>query len=100
MGEQRNLPAFFSLFAWIQDIFVCREGCHACECTAQSCAWGEARGGEKRRDRREGWGAVCGERASYPLEALNDASLDPETNLQLNANRECPFQPERSANML
>lgn len=45
-------------------------------------------------------GGQCVERASYPLEALNDASLDPETNLQLNANGECAFQPEISANML
>lgn len=56
MGEQRRLPAFFfSLFAWIQDIFVCREGCRARECTAQSCAGGEIKGGEKRLKEGRGW---------------------------------------------
>lgn len=103
MGEQRRLPAFFSLFAWFQDIFVCREGCHAFECTAQSCTSGEIRGGEKRRERREGRGrreGGCWERASYTLRALSDASSDPETNLQPNANGECAFQSEGSANML
>lgn len=101
MGEQWRLPAFFFLFARIQDIFVCREGCHACECTAQSCAGGEIRGREKRRDRREErGGGRCRERASYTLGALSDASSDPGTNLQPNVNGECAFQPEGSANML
>lgn len=67
MGEQPRLPAFFFLFAWIQYIFVCREGCHACECTAQSCACGEIRGGEERQEGRR-W---CGERASYTLGAFS-----------------------------
>jgi hypothetical protein len=49
---------------------------------------------EGRRDRREGgW---CGERASYTLGALSDASSDPGTNLQPNDNGECAFQPEES----
>ena len=103
MGEQRRLPAFFFPFAWFQGIFVCREGCHACECTAQSCAGGEIRGEEKRRVRREGrgWGWVgSGERAHYTLGALSDASSDPRTYLQPNANGECAFQSVVSANTL
>lgn len=101
MGEQRRLSAFFFLFAWIQDIFVCREECHTRECTAQSCAGGEIKGGEKRRDWRKGRGwREGGERASHILGALSDASSDPETNLQANANEECAFRPEGSANML
>lgn len=68
MGEQRRLPAFFFFFsAWIQDIFVCREGCHTCECTAQSCAGGEIKGGEKRRDQREGRGAGKGQAVFWGL---------------------------------
>ena len=94
MGEQRRLPAFFFPFAWFQGIFVCREGCQA---------WGEIRGEEKRRDRREerGWGWVgSGERAHYTLGALSDASSDPGTYLQPNANGECAFQSVVLANML
>lgn len=101
MGEQRRLSAFFFLFAWIQDIFVCRGGCHACERAAQSCAGGEIKGGEKRRDWRKGRGwREGGEGTSHILGALSDASSDPETNLQPNANGACAFQPEGSANML
>lgn len=33
----------------------------------------------------------AGKRASYTLGALSDASSDPETNLQPNANGECAF---------
>lgn len=50
--------------------------------------------------REETGGRRCGERASYTLGALSHASSDPETNLQPNANGECAFQPEGSANML
>ena len=46
-----------------------------------------------RRDLRAGG---CGERASYTLGALTDASSDPGTNLQPNDNGECAFQPEES----
>lgn len=49
---------------------------------------------------REVGGGQCGERASYTLGALSDARLDPGTNLQPNANGECAFHPEGSANML
>lgn len=49
---------------------------------------------------RKGGGGRCRERASYTLGALSDASSDPGTNLQPNANGECAFQPEGSANML
>lgn len=58
---------------------------------------------EKRRVRREGrgWGWVgSGERAHYTLGALSDASSDPGTYLQPNANGECAFQSVVSANTL
>lgn len=64
--------------------------------------WGrnQRRGEEKRLEKGKRVEREGGERASHILGALSDASSDPETNLQANANEECAFRPEGSANML